>query len=225
MKRAMPAISGLGGLLFALTLGMNGAEKECGHQKQTTVTGTSENFAFVAQTPEAPARVRRGERGQGGADADAAGPRRPRGNRENGEPAKEREGRGGGPLMRALDTDADNVLSKTEIANAAASLNKLDKNNDGQITPDEIVADAKPGREAGQRGNLQERMKRMDKNGDGKLSKEEAPARMQENWDRLDANGDGVLDAGELEKIGNRRAAGNRGPRRGGQRGGDGARP
>ena len=39
--------------------------------------------------------------------------------------------------MSALDTDKDGTLSSDEIANASESLKKLDKNGDGQLTPDE----------------------------------------------------------------------------------------
>ncbi len=42
------------------------------------------------------------------------------------------------PLMAALDTDEDGVLSATEIANAPAALAKLDVNHDGKLTSDEI---------------------------------------------------------------------------------------
>ena len=64
----------------------------------------------------------------------------------------EREGRGDGrgegrregrgfprqdPIMAALDTNHDGVISASEMANAAASLKTLDKNSDGQLTEDE----------------------------------------------------------------------------------------
>jgi hypothetical protein len=41
------------------------------------------------------------------------------------------------PLFDALDTNHDGVISADEIANASASLKTLDKNGDGQLTPDE----------------------------------------------------------------------------------------
>jgi Ca2+-binding EF-hand superfamily protein len=56
----------------------------------------------------------------------------------------EREGRGGrgpgmtDPIFAALDTNHDNVIDADEIANAASSLKKLDKNNDGKLTEDEV---------------------------------------------------------------------------------------
>lgn len=42
------------------------------------------------------------------------------------------------PLMAALDANHDGVLGATEIANAPAALLMLDKNGDGQLTPDEL---------------------------------------------------------------------------------------
>jgi Ca2+-binding EF-hand superfamily protein len=42
------------------------------------------------------------------------------------------------PLITALDTDHDNVLSASEIAGAAKALLSLDRNGDGQLTPDEM---------------------------------------------------------------------------------------
>ena len=42
------------------------------------------------------------------------------------------------PIIAALDTDKDGVISASEIANAPASLKTLDKNNDGQLTRDEL---------------------------------------------------------------------------------------
>ncbi len=48
------------------------------------------------------------------------------------------------PLMKALDSNADGELDATEIANASTSLLTLDKNGDGQLTPDELRPD-RPG--------------------------------------------------------------------------------
>ena len=43
------------------------------------------------------------------------------------------------PVMAALDTDKDGILSARELGNAAASLATLDKNGDGVLTPDEFM--------------------------------------------------------------------------------------
>ncbi len=42
------------------------------------------------------------------------------------------------PLLLALDADEDGDISATEIENAAAALKKLDKNNDGKLSADEL---------------------------------------------------------------------------------------
>jgi hypothetical protein len=43
------------------------------------------------------------------------------------------------PLLEALDTDHDGVISAEEIANSSEALAKLDKNNDGQLGPREYA--------------------------------------------------------------------------------------
>ncbi len=42
------------------------------------------------------------------------------------------------PLIAALDANHDGVIDATEIDNAPAALRKLDKNNDGKLTRDEL---------------------------------------------------------------------------------------
>src|SRR5262249_31396584 len=41
------------------------------------------------------------------------------------------------PTIAARAADGDGLISADEIANASAALRKLDKNDDGQLTPDE----------------------------------------------------------------------------------------
>ncbi len=55
------------------------------------------------------------------------------------------------PLMVALDTDRDGVISAKEIANAATALKTLDKNEDGKLTHDELRPE-RPGRPPEGRG-------------------------------------------------------------------------
>lgn len=43
------------------------------------------------------------------------------------------------PIIAALDTNGDGVISADEIANASAALKQLDVNGDGQLTMDEIM--------------------------------------------------------------------------------------
>ena len=79
-----------------------------------------------------------------------AGQRPPRGEgRPPGEGRSEGEGRPGGqgggpggqrpvsPIVEALDLNKDGTIDADELAKAAESLKKLDKNGDGKITEDE----------------------------------------------------------------------------------------
>jgi translation initiation factor IF-2 len=45
----------------------------------------------------------------------------------------------GPAIIGALDANKDGVIDATEIANAAAALATLDKNQDGKLTPDEFM--------------------------------------------------------------------------------------
>jgi hypothetical protein len=56
------------------------------------------------------------------------------------------------PIVAALDTDGDGVISATEIANAATALATLDKNGDGQLSGDEIMPHPPGGRDRGGHG-------------------------------------------------------------------------
>ena len=47
--------------------------------------------------------------------------------------------------MTALDANHDGILDADEIANATAALKTLDKNGDGQLTPDEFAPGHRPG--------------------------------------------------------------------------------
>jgi EF hand len=50
------------------------------------------------------------------------------------------------PLVMALDVNHDGVIDSNEIANASAELKTLDKNGDGQLTPDEFCPPPPPRR-------------------------------------------------------------------------------
>ncbi len=68
-----------------------------------------------------------------GSIATAREPKEPRGHRPP-------------PVIAVLDTDRDGVISAGEIENAAKSLLKLDKNNDGQLTREELAPEGRPPR-------------------------------------------------------------------------------
>ena len=139
------------------------------------------------------------------------------------------------PVMAALDADKDGVISAKEIANATAALKTLDKNKDGQLTPDELrpprPEGAPPrGQGRGQPGGpggggdidaIADRIMAFDTSGDGKLTVSELPERMQGLLRAADGNGDGVLTRDEvvtgLERRGGPGGRGNRQGERGGR--------
>jgi hypothetical protein len=103
------------------------------------------------------------------------------------------------PLLLALDTNHDGIIDSNEIANASAELLKLDKNGDGQLTPDEYLPPRPPNADdsgqtfrpppspliealdvnhdgiidANEIANAPAELKTLDKNGDGKLTRDE----------------------------------------------------
>jgi Ca2+-binding EF-hand superfamily protein len=130
--------------------------------------------------------------------------------------------------MRVLDGDKDGVLSAIEIQQAAVNLAKLDQNQDGKLTEDELRSAGGPpsqaNREPGQRRpDLVGMLMQFDKDGDGNLSKTEVPERMQGVFARADANTDGIITREELTQASEKQSGG---PGRGGMmgRGGGGGR-
>lgn len=117
--------------------------------------------------------------------------------------------RGGHPVVRALDVDKNHEISAAEIAGAAAAIRKLDKNNDGSVSADELrparPADAPerpaPPADAPVRTRpVDPVMLALDANVDGSLSAAEianAPASLA----ALDANKDGKLTADEFRPL------------------------
>ncbi len=100
----------------------------------------ADRVVFVVDQVDLVVRVVGGFRG---------GPDRPGGFR--GGPGGGPGGPGGGPppevmmrimpVLAALDADGDGKISKAEIDNATAALKKLDKNNDGDLTAEEMRPD------------------------------------------------------------------------------------
>ncbi len=121
-------------------------------------------------------------------------------------------------LFAALDTNGDGVIDEKEMANAAESLKKLDKNHDGKITLDEVQPAPRIERRASAQPNATDamvvRLMQFDKNGDGKLAKDELPERLQALFEKGDLNKDGFLDKEEIVKLAAAQAAASAAPTR-----------
>lgn len=129
------------------------------------------------------------------ASASAQPPERPGGGRPGIPP---------NPIVTALDADGDGVISAAELKNAAAVLKKLDKNNDGKLSPDELRPSGRFGGAPGgfgRRPSPAEMITRFDKNSDGKINKNEIPEQMARFLGRADANNDGDITKAELTKM------------------------
>ncbi|NNC90340.1 MAG: hypothetical protein HKN82_17945 [Akkermansiaceae bacterium] len=119
-------------------------------------------------------------------------------------------------LMAALDRNRDGSLDQNEIDMAVVVLRRMDRDQDGKVTSEEVASGPPPrpdgagrpdgpgrpgGRPGGGRGPGLEMFKRIDTDGDGKISKDEAPDRMAENFAQIDGNADGFIDKEEQEKL------------------------
>ncbi|GGG93908.1 EF-hand domain-containing protein [Silvibacterium dinghuense] len=118
------------------------------------------------------------------------------------------------PLLAALDTDHDGVISAQEIAVSSTSLLVLDKNGDGVIEAEEMRV-----RQQSPEQRVEHILGEFDTNRDGKLSKAECPDRMQQQFEKMDTNGDGFLDKDELLAYFKTMSDGPRGGRAGGDHG------
>jgi Ca2+-binding EF-hand superfamily protein len=114
------------------------------------------------------------------------------------------QGRGERPryVLQALDADHDGMLSAAEILAAPAALTALDRNGDGELTPDEM----EPLRtDAGATSDqLVAQLMTFDKNKDGVLTADELPERMQSMFVRGDKNKDGKLTTDEIRLMATR---------------------
>ena len=76
----------------------------------------------------------------------------------------------GHPVVAVLDADRDGMISAEEIGNAAAALQSLDTNGDGNLTPDELCPPRPQGVPEGPPGNP---IMRQDADDDGFVTLEE----------------------------------------------------
>lgn len=120
-------------------------------------------------------------------------------------PASSRPVRVASPVMAALDTDGNGVLSAAEIAASPGALIALDINDDGFVTPDELRATTPAANEA--RALRFSRMASglslvvtLDANHDGDIQPMEI-ANAVSSLKRLDLNGDGLISRDELRLV------------------------
>lgn len=121
--------------------------------------------------------------------------------------AKPGRGKGDGSFFKMLDKDGDNSISKEEAGDRWERMSRLDKNNDGTISPEELMAGrpgdgagkgpGRPGGPGGQKGKPGEMFQRADKNSDGKLTEDELPAEVWSRLSRLDKDNDGAISKEE----------------------------
>ena len=102
-------------------------------------------------------------------------------------------GRGGHPIIRALDTDKDGEISAAELASAPASIRALDTDGDGVVSPAELRP-ARPANAAQRPADAPERPARPAPPADGS----DHPRPVDPVMLALDANGDGTLSVAEI---------------------------
>ncbi len=113
------------------------------------------------------------------------------------------------PVMATLDENGDGALDAKEIADAPQDLKKLDKNNDGKLTSDEIrpprPAGAPEGEKKAGEGKEMKHPKlplvsALDPNADGVIDEKEI-AGSTEAIKKLDKNADGKIEAEDLRPV------------------------
>jgi Ca2+-binding EF-hand superfamily protein len=156
----------------------------------------------------------------------------PLGAEDNTKKPEGRKGpKGDGSFFKQMDKDGDKAISKEEAGERWERLGKLDKDGDGKVTAQEMMAarpggkgepgkgapgkgkgepgkgapgkgKGEPGKGAPGKGAPGEMFKRADKNGDGKLTKDEVPEQAWARLSRLDKDGDDAVSQEEAKAGG-----------------------
>jgi Ca2+-binding EF-hand superfamily protein len=108
----------------------------------------------------------------------------------------------------AADADRNGVLSRAEVERSlprlAPRFDELDRNRDGNLSPEELRARAGAGGAGAGEGGFAEHFRRADADGDGALTRAEAEKalpRLGAKFDRIDANHDTRLTPDELRRY------------------------
>jgi Ca2+-binding EF-hand superfamily protein len=113
------------------------------------------------------------------------------------------EGSGGRHGIFQSDSNSDGVLTRAEFdAGRTARFARLDADNNGQLTREEMHAQRGERGERGHRGRGHRggpggHLNGADANNDGNITREEFLARPIAMFERLDANSNGVIEASE----------------------------
>jgi Ca2+-binding EF-hand superfamily protein len=122
--------------------------------------------------------------------------------------------RGGRHGIFESDSNSDGVLTRAEFdAGRATGFARLDSDNNGQLTREEMRAERGEhrGRRGGHRGGGMHQLASADANNDGNITREEFLARPIEMFDRLDENNDGMISASERPQRGEQAGRSERG--------------
>lgn len=121
------------------------------------------------------------------------------------------ESAGGRHGIFQSDSNSDGVLTRAEFdAGRVAQFARLDADNNGQLTREEMRADRGARGEhrgrRGHRGGPDGGFRGADANNDGNITREEFLARPIAMFERLDANSNGVIEASERSQRPERNA-------------------